>query len=323
MSSIGVILGFIEADFMKVWFIDDDFSLKRPVATIGIFDGVHMGHRFILDHLKALAEAHGSDSVVLTLWPHPRIVLNKDLHDFKLLHTLQEKIRELERYGIDHLVIVPFNREIASLTACGFVQDYLVEKLGIEVLLVGYDNRFGKDRKGDPEGLRMCAEKNSYRIEKLPEYQTDSDPVSSSVIREAILKGDLERARKKLGYDYYLSGKIVEGNHIGRQMGFPTANIHPLDPNKLIPMNGVYAIRTELRGKTYKGMLNIGFRPTLDSAMAVKTIEAHLFDISGDFYEEEVVVHFVHRVRDEMKFSGLEALKEQLHRDKLTIQGLL
>jgi riboflavin kinase/FMN adenylyltransferase len=323
MSSRGVILGFIEADFMKVWFIDDDFILKRPVATIGIFDGVHMGHRFILDHLKAQAKAHGGDSVVLTLWPHPRIVLNKDLHDFKLLHTLQEKIRELDRYGIDHLLIVPFDKEIASLTACGFVQDYLVEKLGIEVLLVGYDNRFGKDRKGDPDGLKMCAEKNSYRIEKLPEFQTGSDPVSSSAIREAILKGDLKSASKKLGYDYYLSGKIVEGNHIGRQMGFPTANIHPLDPNKLIPMNGVYAIRTELRGKIYKGMLNIGFRPTLDSAMAVKTIEAHLFGVSGDFYDEEVVVHFVHRVRDEMKFSGLEALKQQLHRDKLTIQGLL
>ena len=260
---------------------------------------------------------------MLTLWPHPRIILNKDLHDFKLLHTRQEKILELERHGIDHLVIVPFNKEIASLTACGFVQDYLVEKLGIEVLLVGYDNRFGKDRKGDPEGLQMCAEKNSYRIEKLPEYHSESGPVSSSIIREAILKGDLESSAKMLGYDYYLSGNIVEGNHIGRQMGFPTANIHPLDPNKLIPMNGVYAIRAELRGKTYNGMLNIGFRPTLDSAMAVKTIEAHLFDISGDFYDEEIVIHFVLRVRDEMKFSGLDALQQQLQKDKVNIQALL
>jgi len=308
---------------MKVWLIDDTFSLKRPVATIGIFDGVHKGHRFILDHLKAQAEVHGGETVVVTLWPHPRIVLNKDLQDFKLLHTRQEKIRELERHGIDHLVIVPFNKEIASLTACGFVQDYLVERLGIEVLLVGYDNRFGKDRKGDPEGLKMCAEKNRYRIEKMPEYRSEFGTVSSSSIRESILKGDLKSAGKMLGYDYYLSGNIVEGNHIGRQMGFPTANIHPLDPNKLIPMNGVYAIRSELRGKTYKGMLNIGFRPTLDSAMAVKTIEAHLFDVTGDFYDEEVVIHFVKRVRDEMKFSGLEALKLQLQKDKATIQGLL
>jgi riboflavin kinase/FMN adenylyltransferase len=308
---------------MKVWLIDDSFALKRPVATIGIFDGVHMGHRFILDHLKAQAEAHGGETVVVTLWPHPRIVLHKELQEFKLLHTRQEKIREMEGNGIDHLVVVPFDKEIASLTACDFVQKYLVERLGVEVLLLGYDNRFGMDRKGDPDGLRMCAEKNKFRIEKLPEYQSSYGTVSSSNIRDSILKGDLESAANMLGYHYYVSGTIVEGNHIGRKMGFPTANIHPLDPNKLIPMNGVYAIRVELRGETYKGMLNIGFRPTIDSAMAVKTVEAHLFDASGDFYDEEVVIHFVKRVRDEMRFSGLEALKQQLQKDKITVQKLL
>jgi riboflavin kinase / FMN adenylyltransferase len=308
---------------MKVWNIDDSFLLKRPVATIGIFDGVHSGHRFILDHLKNQAEVHGGETVVVTLWPHPRIVLNKELHDFKLLHTREEKILEMERYGIDHLVIVPFDREIASLTACDFVQKYLVNRLGVEVLLVGYDNRFGKDRKGDPEGLEMCAEKNKYRIEKLPEFQSEQGTVSSSNIRESILKGNLVSAREMLGYHYYLAGGIVEGNHIGRQMGFPTANIHPQDPYKLIPMNGVYAIRCELRGVTFSGMLNIGFRPTIDSAMAVKTIEAHLFGVTGDFYDEEVVIHFVKRVRDEMKFSGLDALKQQLQKDKTIIQGLL
>jgi len=308
---------------MKVWSVNDSFSLKRPVATIGIFDGVHMGHRFILDHLKVQAEAYGGETVVVTLWPHPRIVLNKELHEFKLLHTRQEKIREMEGYGIDHLVVVPFDSEIASLTACDFIQEYLVDMLGVEVLLLGYDNRFGKDRKGDPEGLLMCAEKNRFRIEKLPEYHSEYGTVSSSTIRGSILKGDLESAGKMLGYHYYLSGTIVEGNHFGRKMGFPTANIHPLDPNKLIPMNGVYAIHAELRGETYKGMLNIGFRPTIDSAMAVKTIEAHLFGAMGDFYEEEVVIHFVKRVRDEMKFSGLDALKQQLQKDKETIQLLL
>lgn len=308
---------------MKVWSINDSLTLKRPVVTIGMFDGVHKGHQFILEHLKAQAKEHGGESVVLTLWPHPRIVLNQELHHFKLLHTLQEKIREMERHGIDHLVIVPFDREIASLTACDFVQKYLVDRLGVEVLLVGYDNRFGKDRKGDPDGLRMCAEKNRYRIEKLPEYHSDQGSVSSTAIRETILNGNLESASKMLGYHYYLSGFIVEGNHIGRQMGFPTANIHPHDPNKLIPMNGVYAIRTELKGEIHNGMLNIGFRPTIDSSMAVKTIEAHLFGVTGDFYDEEVVIHFVKRVRDEMKFSGLDALKKQLHKDKANIEGML
>lgn len=315
-------MGLIETVKMKVWFIDDSFSLKRPVATIGIFDGVHLGHRFILDQLKARAQAHGGETVVVTLWPHPRIVLNKDLQDFKLLHTRKEKIREMEKYGIDHLVFVPFTIEISSLTACDFVQKYLVDRLGVEVLLVGYDNRFGKDRKGDPEGLARCAEKNRYRIEKLPEFPSEYGTVSSSTIRKLILKGDLENAGRLLGYHYYLSGIIVEGNHIGRKIGFPTANIHPLDPNKLIPMNGVYAVQVDMKGNTYNGMLNIGFRPTIDSAMAVKTVETHLFEISGDFYGEEVVIHFIKRIRDEMRFSGLEALKQQLRKDKITVQGL-
>ena len=308
---------------MKVSFIDESFELKRPIATIGIFDGVHTGHQFILDHLRKQAEVHGGESLVVTLWPHPRIVLNKAMQGFKVLHTREEKVRELERNGIDQLVIVPFNAEIASLSACDFVQKYLVDKLGVEVLLVGYDNRFGKDRRGDPEGLQMCAEKNEFRIEKLPEFNSEIGRVSSTSIREAILIGDLPHAAHMLGYHYYLTGTIVEGNHIGRKMGFPTANIHPTDPYKLIPMNGVYAIRTELRGKKYKGMLNIGFRPTIDSASAVKTIEAHLFDVSGDFYDEQIVIHFVKRVRDEMKFSGLEALKKQLEVDKAIIQKML
>lgn len=308
---------------MKVRFIGDTKVLKRPVVTIGIFDGVHTGHQYILDHLKSRAKALGGESVVLTLWPHPRIVLNKDLHGFKVLHTRDEKIRELERAGIDQLVFVPFDEEIASLSACDFVQHYLVDKLGVEVLLLGYDNRFGRDRKGDPEGLQMCAEKNRFAIEKLPELNSHLGRLSSTTIRDAILSGELEKAEEMLGYHYYLSGNIVEGNHIGRKMGFPTANIHPMDPYKLIPMNGVYAIRMELKGNMFNGMLNIGFRPTLDSSMAVKTIEAHLFDVSGDFYGEHVVIHFIKRVRDEMKFSGIDALKEQLMKDEIQIKNIL
>lgn len=308
---------------MNVSLIHENILLKHPVATIGIFDGVHSGHRFILDQLNQHAASHGGESVVVTLWPHPRLILNRDLNNFKLLHTREEKIRELEQSGIDHLVIIPFNKEIASFTACEFVQNYLVDRMGIEVLLLGYDNRFGRDRKGDPEGLAMCASRNNFRIEKLPEFLDKQGRVSSTLIREAILMGELKQAEKMLGYHYYLSGTIVEGNHIGRQMGFPTANIHPIDAYKLIPMNGVYAIRAELRGVVYRGMLNIGFRPTIDSSAAVKTIEAHLFDVSGDFYDEQVVIHFVQRVRDEMKFSGLEALKQQLERDKRNIQKIL
>jgi len=308
---------------MKVWSINESISILKPVATIGIFDGVHTGHRFILENLKDQAAKHGGESVVVTLWPHPRIVLNRDLQLFKLLHSREEKIRELGNTGIDHLVFVPFDKQIASLTACDFTRKYLVDILGVEVLLVGYDNRFGHDRKGDPDGLSRCADENAFRIEKLPEFNSELGRVSSTTIRNAVSTGDLEMAGRLLGYHYYLSGHIVEGNHVGRKIGFPTANIHPRDPNKLIPMNGVYAIRAELKEKVLGGMLNIGFRPTIDSAAAVKTIEAHLFGISGDFYGEQIVIHFVRRIRDEMKFQGLDELKSQLERDKTTISTLL
>lgn len=308
---------------MIVHSIHDSFILKRPVATIGIFDGVHTGHQFILEHLRKRAVDLKGDSVVVTLWPHPQVVLNRGLPKFRLLHTKEEKLRELEKSGIDKLVIVPFNTQVASLTACDFTQQYLVERLGIKVLLLGYDNRFGRDRKGDPEGLERCADQNRFRIEKLPEFISDIGRISSTTIREAISEGDLVKASHMLGYDYYLAGTIVEGSHIGRQIGFPTANIHPMDPYKLIPMNGVYAIRAELRGEMLGGMMNIGFRPTLDSASAVKIIEAHLFEVSGDFYGEDIVVHFIRRIRDEMKFSGIEALKKQLEKDRDFIQGIL
>ncbi len=308
---------------MIVHTIHDQVSLRRPVATIGTFDGVHTGHRFILDHLRKRAKELDGESVVVTLWPHPQVVLNRGLPKFRLLHSREEKLRELQKTGIDQLVIIPFNSEIAALTACEFTQQYLVNRLGIEVLLVGYDNRFGRDRKGDPEGLARCAEKSRFRIEKLPEFQSGLGRVSSTAIREAISKGDLELASRMLGYEYYLAGSIIEGHHVGRELGFPTANIDPMDPYKLIPMNGVYAIRAELKGSLYGGMLNIGFRPTLDSASAVKTIEAHLFGASGEFYGEHVVIHFVKRIRDEMKFSGINALRVQLQKDKTIAKEIL
>ncbi len=308
---------------MNVHTIHEPVSLKRPVVTIGTFDGVHTGHRFILDHLRNRASELGGESVAVTLWPHPQIVLNRGLPQFRLLHSREEKLRELGKTGIDHLVIIPFDSSIAALTACEFTQQYLVGRLGIEVLMVGYDNRFGRDRKGDPEGLAKCAEENRFRIEKLPEFQSGSGRISSTSIREAISEGRLEDAGRMLGYAYYLEGVIVEGNHVGRKLGFPTANIHPMHPYKLIPMNGVYAIRAELGGTLYGGMLNIGFRPTLDSDSAVKTIEAHLFGASGDFYGEHVVVHFVKRIRDEMRFKGIEELKRQLEKDRDQIERLL
>lgn len=308
---------------MNIKLIHESFELRKPVATVGIFDGVHTGHRFMLEQLKSRAHDHGGESVVITLWPHPRLVLNQDIQDFKLLHTREEKIRELTACGIDYLVLVPFNKEMASYTACDFVSNILVEKLGIEVLMLGYDNRLGRDRISDPERLARCAGGAKIRIEKLPEYPSELGRVSSTGIREAILRGELESAAGMLGYPYYLVGTIVEGSRVGRELGFPTANVHPVEPYKLIPMNGVYAVRCELKGKTHDGMLNIGFRPTLDSGSAVKTIEAHLFEAGGDFYGEHLVIHFISRIRDEMKFKGLEELKKQLKQDEITVRRIL
>lgn len=320
------IIKFVDSfnDFcMKVSLIDDLGKIEGPVVTIGIFDGVHLGHRFILDHLvKRAAELKG-ESVVVTLWPHPRIVLDKDVWNFKLLHTLDEKIEQLSGCGIDRLVRIPFNAEVASLSACHFVRHFLVDKMNLHTLLLGYDNRFGKDRKGDPEGLIRCAEESHFNIEKLPELDSRLGRINSTVIRKNLLNGDLNLAKEMLGYDYYLTGSVVAGKKLGRDIGFPTANIHPADPYKLIPLDGVYAVFIEVNGSDYKGMLNIGYRPTIDSASPVKTIEVHIFDFSGDLYDKKVTITFIDRIRDEMKFSNLDALRNQLHDDKRQINEIL
>jgi len=306
---------------MKVQQISEPEDILNPVVTIGTFDGVHLGHQYILGALKERAARIGGKSVVVTLWPHPRIVLEKDVWNFRLLHSKEEKIQKLSEFGIDYLLIIPFTREVASLSACEFVSLYLVKSFQMKELLIGYDNRFGKDRQGDPEGLAHCSSMNGFDIVKLPEL-TGSLKVNSTSIRESLLNGNLNTAREMLGYDYLLTGFVVDGNRIGRTIGFPTANIHPLDPYKLIPPDGVYAVTVEHRGISYTGMLNIGYRPTIDSASPVKTIEVHLIDYNGDLYGERVTVHFRKRIRDEMKFTGVEALRKQLEIDREVIRNL-
>ena len=298
-------------------------GIRKPVVTIGIFDGVHRGHRYILDALKERAAASGGESVVVTLWPHPRLVLDKDVWNFSLLHSLNEKVGHFGRLGIDHLVIVPFSREVASLSACRFVEEYLASNMSLSRLLIGYDNKFGKDRRGDASALAACAEAYGFTIEKLKEFVSEYGIISSTSIRNALAEGDLERARVMLDYDYYLSGRVVSGNQVGRTIGYPTANIHPFDPYKMIPMDGVYAVHLEHRETMYPGMLNIGHRPTLDSASVVKTIEVYLFDVDLDLYDADITVHFRERVRDEKKFANIGELKQQLQRDERTIRNIL
>lgn len=306
---------------MRVISIDEKVEIDNPVVTIGIFDGVHKGHQYILNRLISKAKELGGHSVVVTLWPHPRIVLNKDVWNFRLLHSQEEKISHLEKMGIDYLLIVPFSTELASLDACEFVQEYLIEKLNVSTLFIGYDNRFGKDRKGDPEGLSDCSGRFGFKIEKIDKYTNSVGNVSSTLIRKALLDGNLGAAREMLNYEYYLGGTVIQGNHVGQKLGYPTANINPHTAYKLIPQDGVYAARAEIQGKIYNGMMNIGIRPTLDSANPVKTIEVHLFDFEGDIYDEDIVVFFDKRIRDEKRFNGLENLRKQLVLDEAEIRS--
>ncbi|HKK61414.1 MAG TPA: bifunctional riboflavin kinase/FAD synthetase [Bacteroidales bacterium] len=308
---------------MQVYNIIDKPKITNPVVTIGIFDGVHKGHKYILNKLISRAKEVDGKSVVISLWPHPRIVLNRDMWNFRLLQTHDEKIHHLSKLGLDYYVSVPFDKELASMNACDFVQEYLIDKLQVTRLLLGYDNAFGRDRQGNPDGFLLCAKKSGLTVEKLDEYRAANGIISSTSVREALLIGDLPLAKKMLEYDYYLKGEVIQGNQLGRKIGYPTANINPQSPYKLIPRDGVYAIHVEHDNVFYKGMLNIGLRPTIDSANPVKTIEAHLFDVEMDLYEKEVTIHFRKRIRDEQKFNGIVDLKDQLVKDEQTARSVL
>ena len=292
------------------------FSIPRPVLTVGIFDGVHLGHRYILTKLKERARQLNGKSVVLTLWPHPRMVLNQGGNRVKLLNTLEEKKNLLEQAGLDHLIIMPFTTELSQLSSCDFIRDVLVDKCGISHLLIGYNHRFGRDREGDFEKLKDCARQYTFGIEQMEAFQTASGKVSSTGIREFLLKGEIQQANSMLGWDYGFSGNVVGGSKLGSSIGFPTANIIMDEDYKLMPADGVYAVKAELKGELYSGMMNMGSRPTVNDDPALKTIEVHLFDFDRNIYSERIGIRFVARIRDEQKFQGVEALKRQLVEDR-------
>ena len=292
------------------------FSIPRPVLTVGIFDGVHLGHRYILTKLKERARQLNGQSVVLTLWPHPRMVLNQGGNRVKLLNTLEEKKNLLEQAGLDHLIIMPFTTELSQLSSCDFIRDVLVDKCGISHLLIGYNHRFGRDREGDFEKLKDCARQYTFGIEQMEAFQTASGKVSSTGIREFLLKGEIQQANSMLGWDYGFSGNVVGGSKLGSSIGFPTANIIMDEDYKLMPADGVYAVKAELKGELYSGMMNMGSRPTVNDDPALKTIEVHLFDFDRNIYSERIGIRYVARIRDEQKFQGVEALKRQLVEDR-------
>ncbi len=308
---------------MKVWKDISGFRAVRPVVTIGIFDGVHSGHRYLINKLKEKARILGGESVVITLWPHPRIVLNKDPDNLRYLSTIEEKTELMEAAGIDHLVIIPFTRHFATLRSCEFVEKYLVKGIGIRHLIIGFNHKFGKDREGDYSSLKKCADQFGFGIEKLDPVQVKGVTISSSLVRELLEKGAVERANACLGYDYFINGEVVGGNRIGSKIGFPTANIRPSDPHKLLPAVGVYAVFLDHRGKRYPGMLNIGFRPTFDEHAREKSVEVNIFGLNADLYDENVTIYFYRWMRKEKKFENIEQLKAQLVKDRKKAVELL
>jgi len=298
----------------------DLFNIKNPVVTIGVFDGVHQGHQKVLSRLNQLAKHNNGESVVFTFWPHPRIVLSKDMHSMRLLSTIDEKKYLLTNSGIDHLIINPFTKEFSELTACEFIEEYLVKKIGVKHLLIGYNHRFGKDRKYGFDFLNDCAQKYGFSIEKLEAQLVDNEKVSSTIIRDFLNQGKIDRANKYLGYTYFISGNVVEGNQIGRKIGFPTANVQVPELYKQIPMDGVYAVRVKLNGDNYFGMLNIGTRPTIQDDIKSKNIEVHILDFDQKIYHQTITVFFEKRIRDEFKFNSLDELMLQLQKDKREVK---
>ena len=290
------------------------YTDTHPIAiTIGTFDGVHIGHRKILEKVINHAKEAGLKSAVLTFFPHPRMVLQKDA-DIKLLNTIDEKIAVLTKMGLDILVIHPFTKEFSRLSATAFVRDLLVNKLKSKKIIIGYDHRFGRNRNANITDLISFGNALDFAVEEIPAQEIDDVSVSSTKIRKALEDGDITTANKYLGYEYMLTGVVKKGKGLGRQINFPTANLAIEESYKLIPKIGVYTVKSNLMGKVVYGMMNIGYNPTVNGK--VQSIEVHFFNFKEDLYGQRIQIDMLRRLRDEYKFESLEALKEQLGKDR-------
>lgn len=308
---------------MKLYKDLETLSIPNAVVTVGVFDGVHCGHDDILSRVLAVAGEKEGESVVVTFWPHPRLFLTPEGAGLKYLSTLREKRELFEKKGVDHFVIVPFTRELSNYSSEKFIKEILVGKIKAKYLIVGFNHHFGKNREGSFETLQSLAGKYNLEVERVAARVMDQDTVSSTRIREALNEGNIFLANRLLGYQYSINGTIIGGKKIGRSLGFPTANILPKERYKLIPRDGVYAVYVTLGSETLGGMLNIGLRPTLNNGENGKTIEVHIFDFKHQIYGKDVQVRFVGRIRDEVKFSSVEQLVEQLKKDKIMARKIL
>lgn len=294
-------------------------SFKTPtnktVVTIGTFDGVHIGHEFVLKKVIELAQINDYKSTVLTFFPHPRMVLQQD-SSIKLLNTIKEKENLLSEIGIDNLIIHPFDLEFSRLSAEEFVKDVLIEKLNVGIIIIGHDHRFGRNRTANIDDLIEYGIEYGFEVQEISAKEIDDIAISSTKIRTALLEGSITTANNYLGYNYFMSGKVVHGKQIGRTIDFPTANIEISEDYKLIPKNGVYIVSSEINNTTYFGMMNIGTNPTVDGLE--QKIEVHFFDFNADIYNQDITVQIHSRIRDEKKYNSLDELKVQLQKDELT-----
>ncbi|MFZ5970218.1 MAG: bifunctional riboflavin kinase/FAD synthetase [Bacteroidota bacterium] len=301
---------------MKIYYSIDDFSpVKNAVVTSGTYDGVHLGHQKILGRLREMAERTHGETVVITFWPHPRFILNPADPTLKILNTFEEKAELLKEQGVQHLLRIPFTREFSQISSNDFITKILVERIGTKKLVIGYDHRFGKNREGSFEQLKRNGPTYGFEVEEIPRHEVDNIGVSSSKIRKALEAGDIDTATHLLGRPYSLSGQVVKGDKLGRMLGFPTANIDVDSHHKLIPLEGIYAATVEHQQQIYQGMLYIGNRPTVDGSK--RNIEVNIFHFDQEIYGERLKINLIAALRQDIRFSDLEGLKEQLQKDKL------
>ena len=293
---------------------------NATIVTIGTFDGVHIGHQKIIKRLVDIAHKKHLNSVVLTFFPHPRMVLQNN-NDIKLLNTIEERETILSDLGLDYLVVKTFTKEFANLSAEEFVKNILVDKLNAKHIIIGYDHRFGKGRSANIDDLKSFGKQYNFEVEEISVQDIEDVSVSSTKIRNALNDGEVITANTYLGYDFYITGKVAKGKGLGRKIGFPTANIEIAEDYKLIPKNGVYVIKTSIENKLVYGMMNIGMNPTVNGTK--KTIEAHFFNFNNDIYNQTLKIEFVARLRDEQKFESVELLKKQLKLDEKNAKAFI
>lgn len=308
---------------MRVFYqLDQLPKFKRAVLTIGSFDGVHCGHQQLLARINRLAKARDGESIVITFHPHPRLIVYPKDKSLQLLSTIEEKVALFEKYGVDNVVVVPFTVAFSQQSADEYIEKFLLEKFNPEVIVIGYDHKFGLNRQGDFDYLKWHSEKAGFELVEIEPQEVDEIAVSSTKIRNALLAGEVASAGRWLGHAYQLTGKVVHGQHLGTELGFPTANIKLENIHKLVPTGGIYAVRVTFESRVYGGMLYIGNRPTI-AGVNERVIEVNIFDFNENIYDNELTVHFIDHIRSDKEFNGLEALKTQLADDKVSALRIL